>query len=71
MATGPGKYDQILTTARETAGAHSGILIIFGGTMGDGFSCQATAETTASLPAILRFLADDIEKSIPADIWQA
>jgi hypothetical protein len=71
MATGPGKYDSFLTQAREAAGAHSAILIVFGGKMGDGFSCQATAEVTASLPVILRFLADDIEKSIPGEIWQA
>jgi hypothetical protein len=64
MALGPGKYDAILTKAREQAKAESGVLIILGGAAGDGFSIQGTAEVIATLPVVLRMIANDIEKDL-------
>ena len=69
MSLGPGKYDHICTQAREQAKAGGALLIVFGGEHGDGFSMQATAETTVSLPAILRMVADDIERD-RLELWQ-
>lgn len=59
---GPGKYDALLTQARELASAHNAILIILDGDKGPGFSCQTTVPVlTLQLPDILRAVADQIE----------
>jgi hypothetical protein len=57
MALGPGKYDSLCTTVRETVNARGAIVIIFDGMRGSGFSCQADAETTSRLPEILETMA--------------
>jgi hypothetical protein len=62
MALGPGKYDDVCTAARERASAIGALVVIFGGEKGDGFSMQATPAITLALPAILRLLADDVER---------
>jgi hypothetical protein len=69
MSLGPGKYDHLCTQAREGAKAAGALLIVFGGERGDGFSMQATAETTMALPAILRMVADDIERD-QLELWK-
>jgi hypothetical protein len=69
MSLGPGKYDQLCTQAREQAKAVGALLIVFGGERGDGFSMQATAAITVSLPAILRMVADDIERD-QLELWK-
>lgn len=61
MPLGPGKYDAILTTARERAGAKCALLIIHDGIKGGGFSAQGTPEFIANLPALLRIVADQME----------
>jgi hypothetical protein len=43
MAKGPGKYDNICTTAREAAQADSVVLIVLNGVHGSGFSVQSSA----------------------------
>lgn len=63
MALGPGKYDPECTELREQTKAQGVILMVFGGTKGDGFSCQASPELTLALPRILRCIASDIEES--------
>jgi hypothetical protein len=63
MALGPGKYDSECTLVRTRTQAEGVLLIVIGGTKGGGFSCQATIEITASLPQILRNIADEIEHS--------
>jgi hypothetical protein len=65
---GPGKYDNVLTAAREEARAEGALLIVFNGERGDGFSMQATPEITLALPKILRLLADDIERD-KMEMW--
>ena len=60
---GAGKYDDLCTRVRVSAGARGAIVVVFGGKAGDGFSCQADLETTLALPTILRTMADSIEQS--------
>jgi UDP-N-acetylglucosamine:LPS N-acetylglucosamine transferase len=47
---------------REETEAKGVILIVFGGSLGSGFSVQAPPDVTAALPAILRRVADQIER---------
>lgn len=62
MANGAGKYDDICTQARESAQAHSAVVIILGGKQGHGFSVQTVNEDLARvLPKILRDTAAQIE----------
>jgi hypothetical protein len=65
MAEGPGKYDDLCTTARKAAEAQAALLIIFGGNNGNGFSVQTPIDFLIGIPAILRAIADEIEKSLP------
>ena len=58
---GAGKYDQLCTYVREQAGAQGALLLVLGGTKGNGFSLQADLVTTLRLPEILRELATKIE----------
>lgn len=64
MAIGPGKYDDLATMIRARAAAQGVIVMVIGGALGSGFSVQASAEVTANLPALLRTIADDIERDI-------
>jgi hypothetical protein len=66
MALGPGKYDDLATVVLERSAAAGVIVIVVGGTLGSGFSVQATAEVTAKLPRLLRILADGIEGDVSA-----
>lgn len=59
--TGPGKYDDACTAARESTKALGCILIVVGGEHGDGFSAQLTMEMMENIPRGLRALADQIE----------
>lgn len=64
MALGPGKYDALVTRIMDEAPAQGVILLIIDGVLGSGFSVQATAEITASLPTLLREVADGIERDL-------
>ncbi len=63
MPIGKGKYDDLCTYVRETAKAHSAIIMVFGGEHGTGFSVQAVGEVVITLPKILRDTAQQIEDS--------
>ena len=64
MPQGPGKYDDICTEARVAASAEAVVLIVLGGEKGSGFSVQAIeGDITRRLPALLRSVADEIERS--------
>lgn len=67
MAVGPGKYDDILTEARRKAGAHGAILLVLDGSQGGGFACQITPEQSLQLPALLRGIADPVERDVKED----
>ena len=58
---GPGKYDGACTLAREMAKTEGAVLIIFNGCAGQGFSAQLPSHLLASLPRVLRDMADQIE----------
>ncbi len=64
MAIGPGKYDDLATLVRERAKAQGVIVMVIGGALGSGFAVQGSAELTANLPALLREIADGIERDI-------
>jgi hypothetical protein len=64
MPVGPGKYDDLATLVREQAAADGVVVIVIGGAAGPGFSVQASPEVTASLPRLLRTLADGIERDM-------
>ena len=64
MAKGPGKYDDLATQVREAAEAPAVVVIVIKGNRGSGFSVQASADLTASLPALLRHIADEIDRSV-------
>lgn len=66
MPLGPGKYDNALTRARKSCGATDAVLIVLNGSLGPGFSVQATLGATLVLPATLRAVADQIEASFKA-----
>jgi hypothetical protein len=69
MTLGPGKYDAICTQAREQAEAEAALLVILGGNKGSGFSVQVQVHANMvllrALPALLRDVADQIEKDSP------
>ncbi len=64
MAVGEGKYDKSLTLALEFSYAQEGILIVFDGNKGMGFSVQATEENIAKIPDVLEHMAKEIRKDL-------
>jgi hypothetical protein len=64
MSAGPGKYDGLATMVREQADARGVIVIVIEGDNGSGFSVQGDLSVTLRLPAMLRNMADQIEKDI-------
>ena len=67
MATGPGKYDDMVSMVRQQIGmTDSGgvVLIVVGGERGPGFSCQADLQTTLLLPDLLELVAKQMRKDI-------
>ena len=64
MAIGPGKYDDLTTIVSRRSAARGVIVMVIDGKRGSGFSVQATAEITAALPALLREVADRIERDL-------
>jgi hypothetical protein len=64
MPIGPGKYDDACTAARVATAAEAVVLIVVDGCHGHGFSVQSVGmDRTASLPRLLRTIADEIEAS--------
>jgi hypothetical protein len=61
---GPGKYDQLCEQARLKSKARGAMLIIIEGNQGEGFSVQAPIDILFKVPAILRLMADQIERDI-------
>jgi hypothetical protein len=59
---GPGKYDQETTALRLATGAHSVVVMVIGGRLGEGFEVQSSKPGfTNILPNLLRDLADSME----------
>ena len=65
---GPGQYDDQATLVREAMKAHGVILMVIGGTRGDGFSVQAAPYVLPFLPTMLRSMADQIETDVRAEM---
>jgi hypothetical protein len=63
MAIGAGKYDPECTALQEKLGGGI-ILLVIDGARGSGFSVTATLKVVASLPELLRHMADGIEHDL-------
>lgn len=63
MPFGPGKYDDACTRARLATGG-SVMLIVIGGTDGDGFAAQIEGETLLRIPELLERTAREIRESL-------
>jgi hypothetical protein len=61
---GPGKYDGEAGRALESAGAIGVCLLVLGGAKGSGFSAQGTLEATRAMPAMLRIIANQIDRDL-------
>jgi hypothetical protein len=61
---GPGKYDAAATVARASTKAKGVLLVVFGGEHGAGFSAQLPADLLLTVPAILRDMADQIDRQL-------
>jgi len=59
---GPGKYDDVTTMVRALTEAQAVVLMVIDGNQGNGFSVQAYDDIVIDLPALLRTMADEIEK---------
>ena len=64
MPIGPGKYDDLATIVRGQAAAEGVAVLVFNGAAGSGFSIQADPLIVATIPRVLRFMADEIEQSL-------
>ena len=62
MPLGPGKYDAAATMAREITRAKGVVLIVLEGYAGHGFDVQIPPNLSKQLPALLRDMADKIER---------
>jgi 2-phosphoglycerate kinase len=65
MTIGPGQYDDLCTYVREQSGGEAAIVIVIGGSKGNGFSMQFT-----NLAAMLqlRDVLQQMAKQIRADL---
>lgn len=73
MPLGPGKYDDMCTMVREATGAQAVVVVIVGGSRGDGFSVQAEqcedpkankiiwATIAGSLRAVAKQIVEDLK----------
>lgn len=63
MPMGPGVYDHECTRVRKRTKASGVALIVIGGDKGSGFSVQADALITLTLPEMLESMAKQIRAS--------
>jgi len=63
VTPGKGKYDDEAEAVRLKTGG-SVILLVLDGAKGMGFSVQVHADVVLSIPGMLRYCADDIEREI-------
>jgi hypothetical protein len=64
MTHGPGKYDQFATYVRVHTEAAAVVVIVIDGNKGEGFSVQADETVVLKLPAMLRALADEMDRDL-------
>lgn len=69
MIDGPGKYDELCTMVRTLADAKLALVLVLGGSRGEGFSVQMQVEPSER-PEALRALAQilrEVASQIDAD----
>lgn len=65
MPLGPGKYDDLCTTARERSEAEAAIVMILNGRLGSGFSVQSAMPMHPfAIAQLLEATAREIRDSI-------
>jgi len=65
LSTGPGRYDDACTAARQATDASSIVLLVIGGNRGSGYSVQAVdPQLLERLPGLLRFVAEEIKRDL-------
>jgi hypothetical protein len=64
MADGPGKYDAEAEQVLARVDADGVVLLVMGGTKGNGFAVKGTWEAMATMPEILRNAARWIERDL-------
>jgi hypothetical protein len=65
MPIGPGKYDDFASIVRVQTDALGVVVIVVGGSKGNGFAVQSISSTfTEKIPELLRVMADQIEKDL-------
>lgn len=73
MAKGPGKYDHLCSIVRRASDARIAMVVIVGGTLGDGFSVQVEGIDTEDMQEATLALArglESIAEQIRGDIVQ-
>jgi hypothetical protein len=64
---GPGKYDDLTTVLQQTTGAQGLVLVVVGGRLGSGFSCQTEHHDLLLVMArAMRKAADQMEQDYQA-----
>jgi hypothetical protein len=63
---GPGKYDALCTLVRHRAHARGAIVVVVGGSDGDGFSAQLSPEDIRIAIKAFREVADQLQADLDA-----
>lgn len=63
-----GKYGEETEDIQSRYGAHTVVLLVFGGSRGNGMSvCSVDEGTNSAVPDLLRIVADEIDKEFALD----
>lgn len=68
MTTGPGKYDEESSRLQEKYQAEGVIVIVVGGSKGEGFSVTGTVEFAMVMPQMLRYMAEQLENDVRGEL---
>ena len=70
MTKGGGKYDAETSELQQRLSAQGVIVMVIGGSKGQGFSVCADLDTMMKLPEMLRFMASQIEDDLIMELAQ-
>lgn len=60
----PGKYDDECQRFRNELVAEGVLLVVANGKKGSGASCQSSMQCMEAMPAVLRLMADELERDV-------
>lgn len=64
MPTGPGRYDDVTTLVREITGAACVLVVVVGGSRGDGFDAQVDTSRVPSVRAVLQVQLEALRMAV-------